>query len=703
MGGQGVRLGFVQTAAVAAIVCGACFLGASADVRLQFPGTGAAVIFPSYAILAAALWRMPPRTWWILLLAASAGNYLPHRHAGAAVSFVLATEGANHLRALIAAIGLRRFARHPSSFDTLREMVAYLVFAVGLGPCAGALVSAAIVQWHGSPFSFWLAWQEWALSNVLTALSCLPLLMIDPATLRGNAEAPIRRRRAVEATFLVCGLVAVGTAVFFSSYATSSVYEARLYWPLPFLLWTAVRFGPRWTSLALLGVSAVSIWGALEQRGPFASQSPVDNLLELQVFLLAAAVPLLLLSSLLRQQQVTAAALEQAEGDRRQLAAHKSVEEALREADRRKDEFIAMLGHELRNPLASIAVCLEIIRRVPSRDSEANWANEAIGRQLQHLTRLVDDLLDISRITLGKIRLNTASIDLVRVVVNAIDVTRPLIDSLGHHLVVDVPDVPIRMRGDGVRLTQVVANLLNNAAKYTEPGGDIHVSLRHEIGGACLTVRDNGMGIAPDELGKIFDLFTQLPRRREPVAGGLGVGLSLVKRLVEMHGGTVSASSPGDGGGSEFVIHMPVTENVSSSGGIRVHVPQAGLNPRAGRRVLIADDNTDAAEGLRFILERQSHSVEVVHDGAQALDAVARRDPDVVLLDIGLPVLDGLEVARRVRERCGARRPLLVAVTGLGQPDDFRRSARAGFDHHLVKPIDLPLLEQLLASAVTTG
>jgi signal transduction histidine kinase len=686
----------VQTLAVAAIVCGSCFLGATAGVVLQFPGVGTAVLFPSYAFLTAALWRMPPRTWWILLLAAAAGNYLPHRHAGADVTYALATELPNTLRALIAAFGLRRFVRHPSNFDTLREMVAYLVFAVALGPCLSALAGAGIVRWHGAPESFWLAWQVWTLSNVLTALAFLPLFMFDPASLRYRPEVSIPVRRLLEATVLVIGLVAVAGGVFFTSYATSSVYEARLYWPLPFLLWTAARFGPRPTSVAMLGVSALSIWGAIEQRGPFASQAPLDNLLELQVFLLAASVPLLLLSSLLRQQQGTAAALEKAEGERRELAAHHSAEEALREADRRKDEFIAMLGHELRNPLASIAVCLEIIRRGPSRDSEAAWANEAIGRQLQHITRLVDDLLDISRITLGKIRLNSGLADLVKIVENAIDVTRPLLDSLGHHLTVDLPEDPIRLRADAVRLTQVVANLLNNAAKYTEAGGRIHVSLRLAVDGAVLAVSDTGIGIAPEELGKIFDLFTQIPRRREPVVGGLGVGLSLVKRLVEMHGGSVSASSAGEGRGSEFVIRLPLPEYVSTSG-IRVRTAPAAEAPRTGRRVLIADDNTDAAEGLRYLLSRQSHEVEVVHDGAQALDAVSRRNHDVVLLDIGLPILDGLEVARRVRERFGARGPLLVAVTGLGQPDDFRRTARAGFDHHLVKPIDLPLLEQLLA------
>ena len=365
MGGRAVRSGFVHTAAVAAIVCGACFLGASANVVLQFPGVGTAVVFPPYAILTVALWRMPPRTWWILLLAASAGNYLPHRHAGSPASFVLATEAANHIRALIAALGMRRFVRPSSSFETLREMVAYLVFAVGLGPCVGAVIGAGVVEWHGANQPFWVAWQVWTLSNVLTALTFLPLFMLDPASLRSQPDVPIPVRRAVEAAVLVTGLLIVAGGVFFTSYATSSVYEARLYWPLPFLLWTAVRFGPRSTSAALMGVSALSIWGALEQRGPFASQTPLDNLLELQVFLLAASVPLLLLSSLLRQQQVTAAALERAEGERRELDAHRSVEEALRDADRRKDEFIAMLGHELRNPLASIAVCLEIIRQCP--------------------------------------------------------------------------------------------------------------------------------------------------------------------------------------------------------------------------------------------------------------------------------------------------------------------------------------------------
>jgi CheY-like chemotaxis protein/anti-sigma regulatory factor (Ser/Thr protein kinase) len=283
---------------------------------------------------------------------------------------------------------------------------------------------------------------------------------------------------------------------------------------------------------------------------------------------------------------------------------------------------------------------------------------------------------------------------------NAIDVTRPLIDSVGHRLVIESDEGPMMVRGDAVRLTQVVANLLNNAAKYTHRGGSIDLSLRREPAGFCVVVRDTGIGIAPDAIGTIFDPFTQLPARQLPAAGGLGVGLTLVKRLIELHGGRVEASSAGVGRGSVFTVHLPRLE-----GDVMVPAVAAPTSPRPhpSRRVLIVDDNVDAAEGLRYVLRLRGHEAEVVHDGEQAVEVVSRQLPDVVLLDISMPVIDGLEVARRVRATLGARRPLLVAVTGLGMPDDVRRTARAGFDHHLVKPIDFPSLEELLATARLPG
>jgi signal transduction histidine kinase/ActR/RegA family two-component response regulator len=364
------------------------------------------------------------------------------------------------------------------------------------------------------------------------------------------------------------------------------------------------------------------------------------------------------------------------------------------EADHRKDEFLAMLGHELRNPLAPIWTALEIMRQLPPDDERVEWARGAIQRQVSQLSRLVDDLLDVSRINLGKIELRLEALDLGTVALQALEASRPLLAERNHKVSVDLPPTPVRVRGDAVRLTQIIANLLNNAAKYTDPGGEVRLRVASAGVDAIVAVSDTGMGIPADMLGQVFDLFAQVREARDRSMGGLGIGLTLVKRLVEMHGGYVRAASAGANRGSEFVLGFPALAQESVAP--RAAAPAVTQAGRV-RRVLIADDNVDAADGLRRLLELQSHQVDVVHDGLAAVEASSRSELDVILLDISLPGLDGLEVARRIRARPGTHRPLLVAVTGLGRDDDRRRSTDAGFDHHLVKPIDSASLAALLA------
>jgi signal transduction histidine kinase/ActR/RegA family two-component response regulator len=384
---------------------------------------------------------------------------------------------------------------------------------------------------------------------------------------------------------------------------------------------------------------------------------------------------------------IEAARLHEAERDARARA---------EEADHRKDEFIAMLGHELRNPLAPIWTALEIMRELPREDDRQIWAREAIARQVTQLSRLVDDLLDVSRINLGKIDLRMEPVDLAVVAMQALEASRPLLAAREHEVAVELPPQPVRVHGDVIRLTQMISNLLNNAAKYTDRGGTVRLRVGGEGAEAIVTVSDTGIGIPADMLGHVFDLFAQVREARDRSKGGLGIGLTLVKRLVEMHGGYVRASSAGAGRGSEFVLGFPLlAATPAEAGAAKIVVKHAGVT----RRVLIADDNVDAAEALRRLLELQRHQVEVVHDGEAAVAALSRSEPEVVLLDIGLPGLDGLEVARRIRAGGGAWRPLLVAVTGLGREEDRRRSADAGFDHHLVKPIDLASLAALMDAA----
>jgi signal transduction histidine kinase/ActR/RegA family two-component response regulator len=373
------------------------------------------------------------------------------------------------------------------------------------------------------------------------------------------------------------------------------------------------------------------------------------------------------------------------------------------DADRRKDEFLAMLGHELRNPLAPIWTAIELLRQLPAQGERQAWVRDVIARQVAQLSRLVDDLLDVSRINLGKIELRLEALDLGAIAIQALEASRPLLSERNHQVSVELPMVPVRVQGDAVRLTQIISNLLNNAAKYTDPPGQVRLRVASEGGEAIVTVSDTGIGISAEMLGRVFDLFAQGRQARDRSKGGLGVGLTLVKRLVEMHGGHVRVSSPGEGHGSEFVLGFPL---LAAEAQLACAEAMPADGPAAARRVLIADDNVDAAEGLRLLLEFDRHEVEVVHDGAAAVAALARSEPEVVLLDISLPVVDGLEVARQVRARSGANgahRPLLVAITGLGRDEDRQRSVDAGFDHHLVKPIDPVRLAALLRTATDPG
>jgi signal transduction histidine kinase len=367
------------------------------------------------------------------------------------------------------------------------------------------------------------------------------------------------------------------------------------------------------------------------------------------------------------------------------------------EADRRKDEFLAMLGHELRNPMASIWMAIELLRRLPTADDRQGAIRDVVVRQVAQLSRLVDDLLDVSRINLGKLELRFEPMDLGAIARRALEVSQPLLAERRHQVSLQLPPAPVRVRGDAARLTQIISNLLNNAAKYTDPSGQVRLEVAAEGATAVVTVSDSGIGIAPEMLGRVFDLFAQDPAARGRSKGGLGVGLTLVKRLTEMHGGEVRAASAGRGRGSEFSIALPLLPDSGSPEPVAEAAPSAPI--AAGRRILIADDNVDAAQGLRLFLELHHHDVEVVHDGPAAVAAVARAAPEIVLLDISLPGFDGLEVARQVRASPGGCRPLLVAITGLGREEDRRRSLAAGFDHHLTKPIDPVSLVALLKAA----
>ncbi len=372
---------------------------------------------------------------------------------------------------------------------------------------------------------------------------------------------------------------------------------------------------------------------------------------------------------------------------------------ALREGDRRKNEFLAMLAHELRNPLAPVRNAVQVIRTKAPPVPELQWARDVIERQVGQMTRLIDDLLDVSRISQGKITLRKSRVALAVAIDHAVEASRPLVEKGGHELSVTVPPGSIVLEADEVRLVQVLQNLLNNAAKYTEPGGRIWLTAGFADGHATIRVKDTGVGLPADMLSRVFDMFTQVDRSLDRSQGGLGIGLTLVRRLVEMHGGTVEAFSAGPGEGSEFVVRLPATSEVPNAPLSQDVCVGDQQKAGPGRRVLVVDDNLDAADSLSMLLEMIGHEVRTANDGLEAVRLAVEFRPDLVVMDIGLPKLDGYEAAGRIRR--GGSTATLVAMTGWGQEDDIRRSREAGFDHHLTKPVEFGTLQQLLTRLST--
>jgi signal transduction histidine kinase len=362
-----------------------------------------------------------------------------------------------------------------------------------------------------------------------------------------------------------------------------------------------------------------------------------------------------------------------------------STTAALQEADRRKDDFLAMLAHELRNPLAPIRTATQLLRLKELPELQRARARDIIERQVEHLVCLIDDLLDVSRITRGMITLHREPVLLAAVVAGAVETTRPLIDLRRHELVLDLPEELLTVDGDKTRLVQVLGNILHNAAKFTEPGGRIQLNVGRVGPHAVICVKDTGIGIARDLVPKIFELFAQVHPRSESSQGGLGIGLALVRRLVEMHGGTVVAQSEGPDRGTAFTIQLPLmtAHTAVTKPSVDVSAVAAGVP----RRILVADDNHDAAEAMATLLELHGHEVRVAHDGFEALAVGDAFSPQVVLLDLGMPRMDGYQTAREIRARVWGRRTTIVALTGWGQREDRQRTAEAGFDAHLVKPV----------------
>jgi PAS domain S-box-containing protein len=369
------------------------------------------------------------------------------------------------------------------------------------------------------------------------------------------------------------------------------------------------------------------------------------------------------------------------------------AEQALRDTDRRKDEFLATLAHELRNPLAPIRQAARILRAETATDAQKRWCQDVIDRQVQHMALLIDDLLDIARVSRGTLELRIETTELAAVIEAAIETARPIIDAKRHKLSVEIPQQAVQFAADPLRVAQVLSNLLTNAAKYTDPEGQIRLRAFDDGEAITISVVDSGIGIPTGEIESVFAMFSQVKASQDRSDGGLGIGLALARGLVELHGGTIQATSAGLGAGSEFVVRLP-HRNLGAV--VLPEMATAAATPARHKRILIADDNQDAADSLAVLLQMEGHDVTVVRDGREALTTINAVLPEIALLDIGMPELDGYEVARQVRQNTLGRAVTLIAVTGWGQDRDKARALGAGFNHHLTKPIEPTQLLDLI-------
>jgi len=373
-------------------------------------------------------------------------------------------------------------------------------------------------------------------------------------------------------------------------------------------------------------------------------------------------------------------------------------EEKLRDTDRTKDEFLATLAHELRNPLAPVRNALELLKCESGNAELLKQARDIMERQIAHMVRLIDDLLDVSRISRNKLELKKERLELASVIHHALEACQPHLDGDQHEFVLNLPPEPIHLHGDPTRLAQVIGNLLTNACKYCEPGGKIWLNAQRHEGEVKIVVQDTGIGIPPEMLDKVFDMFTQIDKTLERSDGGLGIGLSLVKRLVELHGGTVAAHSEGLGRGSQFTVRLPVEieqPRIESLAEPRVATPSKS----AGRRILVVDDNRDSATSLALLLKMTGNRTKTAFDGLAAIETAESFRPEVILLDIGLPKMNGHDTCREIRRQPWGKDILILALTGWGQEEDRRKTAEAGFDHHLVKPVNHVTLNKLISDS----
>ena len=646
--------------AVALIYIGCAKLG----LALAFRAAQVTAVWPPTGFAIAAVLRLGRRSIPGILIGAFLANATAQEPLWVAAGIAVG----NTLEAVVGAMLLRRFG-FDGQLARVRDVLALLV-AVVVSPIVSATIgvlslgAGGVQQAAALPALWWVWW----LGDALGALIVAPLLFV------WTDRSPVLRVRMTEGLMLLSALIVVSVISFIG---LPHLPETE-YVVFPFLIWAALRFGPAGSATATAVADVIAVWATHLGTGPFAGAGPEQGLVPLQIFMAVAGTTGLLLGAVAAQ-------------DRRAKEELQLRATQLAEADQRKDEFLAMLGHELRNPLAPVVHSVELLGR---RDEKTvQRARDIIRRQSEHLTHLVDDLLDVSRITRGSVKLERRHVALHEIVGPAVETWRHLITQQRQELTINIPEHPVWLDVDPTRFTQVIANLLHNAAKFTPPGGRIAIVAEEQNGWVVLRVRDSGEGMSPAVLAHAFELFVQGPPPLDRPRGGLGLGLTLVRRLVELHGGSIEASSEGSGRGSEFTVRVPVAEAPAASEPIAA-APETSTG--GARRVLVVEDNEDAREALTLLLEESGHDVRAAADGLEALREAEQFMPNVVLLDIGLPGLDGYAVARKLRELPCCSDALLVAITGYGQPEDRALARAAGFDHHLLKPVEPMRLFELL-------
>ncbi len=665
-------------------------LVAKLGLGLAYVARQVSIVWPASGVALVLLVLRGRRLWPAILLGALAANYLNDTPAIAAAGIAIG----NTLEALIGASLLRRVGFQPA-LRRLHDVASVFLLAAGLSTVASATIGvltlclSAVVPWR----QFSPLWSGWWLGDAIGDLVMAPFLFVWFEQLRRG----VQYQRLVEGAALLGCMLLLSLAVFVDG-GSNAPYPVH-YLIFPAVIWAATRLGQHAIVTLVFGSLVVTVLATLAGRGPFVTASLGTSLLQVTMFMAVVSVTGLFLG---------AATAERNRAERRRSADYARLRqseerlarqaEELAAADQRKDEFLAVLGHELRNPLAPLQNGLQLLTLGAGDPTLVVHARELMERQLRHLVRLVDDLLDVARIRSGKITLELQRVSMRSLIESALELARPQIDARDHRLQITQPEQSLWVQADRIRLPQLLANLLNNAAKYTAERGMIHVVISADEQHVLVRVSDTGIGMNAEALRRVFELFAQAAGPEHAVQGGLGVGLSLARTIAQLHGGLLSAHSEGPGRGSEFTLRLPRAAAPATSSAI-ANVSAVANGPTiAKQRILVVDDNIDAADSLGTLLACSGHDVRVAHSGPEALTAAHEFAPSVMILDLGMPEMDGYAVARAVRADPDPRvaRTRLIALSGYGQPDDRERTAAVGFDKHLVKPVEHEVLQAAL-------